>query len=163
MELVFMPSGGVRGVAGVVSIVSGKDGELPLVILDADGSGKGAKGKLQSGLYKHNTDAIIDVGEFLDFDNGEVEDLLPPKLMTRQIGRLFRDVEDEDFEDFLVTEQAIVPQVEAFAAKYNITLPKGWKVDVARGVKQQLQKAKIDSVPDEYLKKWETLFDKFNR
>lgn len=40
MELVFMPSGGVRGVAGVVSIVSGKDGELPLVILDADGSGK---------------------------------------------------------------------------------------------------------------------------
>ena len=163
MELVFMPSGGVRGVAGVVSIVSGKDGELPLVILDADGSGKGAKDKLQSGLYKHNTDAIIDVGEFLDFDNGEVEDLLPPKLMARQIGRLFRDVEDEDFEDFLVTEQAIVPQVEAFAAKYNITLPKGWKVDVARGVKQQLQKAKTGTVPDEYLKKWETLFDKFNR
>lgn len=163
MELVFMPSGGVRGVAGVVSIVSGKDGELPLVILDAGGSGKGAKDKLQSGLYKHNTDAIIDVGEFLDFDNGEVEDLLPPKLMARQIGRLFRDVEDEDFEDFLVTEQAIVPQVEAFAAKYNITLPKGWKVDVARGVKQQLQKAKTGTVPDEYLKKWETLFDKFNR
>lgn len=153
MELVFMPSGGVRGVAGVVSIVGGKDGELPLVILDADGSGKGAKDKLQSGLYKHNTDAIIDVGEFLDFDNGEVEDLLPPKLMTRQIGRMFRDVEDEDFEDFLVTGQAIVPQVEAFAAKYNVTLPKGWKVDVARGVKQQLQKAKTDSVPDEYLKK----------
>lgn len=163
MELVFMPSGGVRGVAGVVSIVSGKDGELPLVILDADGSGKGAKDKLQSGLYKHNTDAIIDVGEFLDFDDGEVEDLLPPKLMARQIGRLFRDVEDEDFEDFLVTGQAIVPQVEAFAAKYNISLPKGWKVDVAKGVKQQLQKAKTGTVPDEYLEKWETLFDKFNR
>ena len=163
MELVFMPSGGVRGVAGVVSIVSGKDGELPLVILDADGSGKGAKDKLQSGLYKHNVDAIINVGEFLDFDNGEVEDLLPPKFMIRQISRLFRDVEDEDFEDFLVTGQAIVPQVEAFAAKYNIPLPKGWKVDVARGVKQQLQKAKTGTVPDEYLKKWEALFDKFNR
>lgn len=163
MELVFMPSGGVRGVAGVVSIVSGKDGELPLVILDADGSGKGAKDKLQSGLYKHNTDAVIDVGEFLDFDNGEVEDLLPPKLMTRQIGRLFRDVEDEDFEDFLVTGQAIVPQVEAFAAKYNITLPKGWKVDVARGVKQQLIKAKAGVIPDEYLTRWENLFNKFNR
>lgn len=83
--------------------------------------------------------------------------------MTRQISRLFRDVEDEDFEDFLVTGQAIVPQVEAFALKYNIILPKGWKVDVARGVKQQLQKAKTGTVPDEYLKKWETLFDKFNR
>ena len=43
-----MPSGGVRGVAGVVSIVSGKDGELPLVILDADGSGKSARDKLQA-------------------------------------------------------------------------------------------------------------------
>lgn len=163
MELVFMPSGGVRGVAGVVSIVSGKDGELPLVILDADGSGKSAKNKLQSGLYKHNTDAIIDVGEFLDFENGEVEDLLPPRLMARQISRLFRDVEDEEFEDFLATGQAIVPQVEAFAKKYNIDLPKGWKVDVARGVKQQIQKAKTNVIPDEYLAKWETLFNKFNR
>lgn len=163
MELVFMPSGGVRGVAGVVSIVSGKDGELPLVVLDADGSGKSAKDKLQSGLYKHSTDAIIDVGELLDFDNGEVEDLIPPMLMARQIGRLFRDVEDEYFEDFLVTGQAIVPQVEAFAEKYNIALPKGWKVDVARGVKQQLQKANANVVPDEYLTKWVTLFDKFNR
>lgn len=163
MELIFMPSGGVRGVAGVVSIVSGKNGELPLVILDADGSGKGAKDKLQSGLYKHNTEAIIDVGEFLDFDNGEVEDLIPPKFIIRQISRLFRDVEDEDFEDFFATGKAIVPQIEAFAEKYNITLPKGWKVDVARGVKKQLLNAKISSVSDEYLKKWDSLFDKFNR
>ena len=163
MELVFMPSGGVRGVAGVVSIVSGKDGELPLVILDADGSGKSAKDKLQSGLYKHNTDAIIDVGEFLDFENGEVEDLLPPTLMARQISRLFRDVEEEDFEDFLTAGQAIVPQVESFAKKYNIDLSKGWKVDVARGVKQQIQKVKTNVISDEYLAKWETLFNKFNR
>lgn len=163
MEIVFMPSGGVRGVAGVVSIVGGKDEKLPLVILDADGSGKSAKDKLQSGLYKHNIDAIIDVGEFLEFENGEVEDLLPPTLLARQISRLFRDVEDEDFEDFLVTGQAIVPQVESFAEKYNIDLPKGWKVDVARGVKQQIQKAKANVIPDEYLTKWETLFNKFNR
>lgn len=163
MELVFMPSGGVRGVAGVVSIVSGKDGELPLVILDADGSGKSARDKLQANLYQHNTDAIIDVGEFLNFDNGEVEDLLPPNLMVRQVNRLFRDVEDEDFEDAFVEGQAIVPQIEAFAAKHKIILPKGWKVDVAKGVKQQLQKAKAGAVPDEYLEKWETLFNKFNR
>ena len=44
-----------------------------------------------------------------------------------------------------------------------ITLPKGWKVDVAKGVKQQLQKAKTSVVPGEYLEKWETLFNKFNR
>lgn len=163
MELVFMPSGGVRGVAGVVSIVSGKDGELPLVVLDADGSGKSAREKLQSGLYKHSENSIIDVGEFLDFEDAEVEDLIPPSLISRQITRLFRDVEDEYFEDVLVTGQALVPQVESFAEKHNVALPKGWKVDVARGVKQQLQKTKSEVVPDEYLKKWEMLFNKFNR
>ena len=163
MELVFMPSGGVRGVAGVVSIVSSKNGDLPLVILDADGSGKSAKEKLQSGLYKHNENSIIDIGDILDFEGAEVEDLIPPALISRQISRLFRDVEDEAFEDYLVTGQAIVPQVESFAEKYNVALPKGWKVDVARGVKQQLQKAKPEIVPDEYLQKWERLFNMFNR
>ena len=51
----------------------------------------------------------------------------------------------------------------AHILKQGTSVPKGWKVDVARGVKQQLQKAKTGTVPDEYLKKWETLFDKFNR
>lgn len=162
MELVFMPSGGVRGVAGVVSIVGGKDGELPMVVLDADGSGKSAKDKLQSGLYQHNTNAILNVGEFLDFDNGEVEDLLPPNLMFRQIDRLFRDVEDEFFEDAYIEGQAIVPQIEAFATRHNVELAKGWKVEIAKGVKQQLLKVKDNSIPDSYINKWAELFNKFN-
>lgn len=161
MELVFMPSGGVRGVAGVVSIVGGKDGELPLVVLDADGSGKGSKDKLQGGLYQHQPEAILDVGEFLDIELSEVEDLLPPTLMFRQIDRLFRDV-DDNFEDAHVEGKAIVPQVEEFASKHNIELNKGWKVEVAKGVKQQLLKAKADTIPEFYVSKWEALFNKFN-
>ena len=82
--------------------------------------------------------------------------------MAGQISRLFRDVEDEDFENFLVTGQPLVPQVEAFAEKYNIDLPKGWKVDVARAVKRKIQKTNANIIPDEYLTKWETLFNKFN-
>lgn len=163
MELVFVPSGDVRGVAGVVSIVGGKDGNLPLVVLDADGSGKSARDKLKSGLYQHNENSIIDIGELFDFDDAEVEDLIPSLFISRQISRLFRDVEDEDFEGALVSGKAIVPQIEAFAKKYNIGLPKGWKVDVARGVKQQIQKANANAVPDEYVKKWEKLFNSFNR
>lgn len=162
MELVFIPSGGVRGVAGVVSIVGGKDGTLPLVILDGDSSGKSAKNKLQSGLYQHCSDVVLNIGDFLDFENGEVEDLIPPKLMFRQINRLFRDVEDELFEDIFAEGQAIVPQAEQFAERHSIQLDKGWKVDVAKGVKQQFQKGKSDIVPDEYMSKWLCLFKKFN-
>lgn len=162
MELVFMPSGGVRGVAGVVSIVAGKDGKLPLVILDSDISGKSARDKLKSGLYQHQNEAILDVSEFLNIDNCEVEDLLPPQLMFRQIDRLFRDVEDENFEDFFVEGKAFVQQVEAFAEQHSIQLIKGWKVEVAKGVKQQLLKAKDSAVPSSYVEIWTALFNKFN-
>lgn len=162
MELVFIPSGGVRGVAGIVSIVGGKDGTLPLVVLDADGSGKSALCKLQSGLYQHSPESILDIGGFLDFENGEVEDLIPPQLMFRQISRLFRDIEDESFEDVFVDGQAIVPQIEQFAERHSVKLSKGWKVEVAKGVKQQLQKGKPNIVSDEYIDKWSHLFEMFN-
>lgn len=84
--------------------------------------------------------------------------------MFRQINRLFRDVEDELFEDIFVDGQAIVAQVEQFAERHSIQLGKGWKVDVAKGVKQKLQKGKSDVVPDpdEYMSKWLRLFEKFN-
>lgn len=42
-EMVFIPSGGVKGVSGVVSIVCGKSEKLPYVLLDSDSSGSGAK------------------------------------------------------------------------------------------------------------------------
>lgn len=161
-ELVFMPSGGVRGIAGIVSIVGSQHDRLPLVILDADGSGESSKAKLQSGLYQNQNDAIIDVGQFLDLENGEIEDLVPPRLMFRQIDRLFRDVENEFFEDVFVEGEAIVPQIEKFAKQHNIELDKGWKVDVARNVKQQLQKSGKNVVPDEYIEKWVQLFNRFN-
>lgn len=160
MEIVFMPSGGVRGVPGVVSIVSGKNNELPLVILDSDQSGKEAKKKLLSGIYQASTEKIIEVSEFACVENSEIEDLMPINLMKRQLDRLFRDVEDEDIFDVLSENEAIIPQIEMFAQNYNIELSKGWKVDLSRSVKQQLLKAK--SIPESYIEKWVQLFSKFN-
>ena len=162
MELVFIPSGGVKGVSGVVSIVGGRNGDLPLVILDADGSGKSTKTKLQSGLYQNNVNAIVDIGEFLEFENGEVEDLIPFIFMARHTDKMFRDIEDENFEDAIVEKKPIIPQIEGFANRHNISLPNGWKVDMARSVKQQLLKPNSPVIVDEYLSKWEALFNRFN-
>lgn len=146
MEIVFIPSGGVRGIPGVVSIVSGKNETLPLVILDSDQSGKDAKKKLLSGLYKDSHERVIEIADFSDVPNCEFEDIVPIDLMRRQLDRLFRDVEDEDVFDSLLEGQPVIPQIEEFARKHRIELNKGWKVDLSRNVKQQLHKAK--SVPD---------------
>ena len=160
MEIVFIPSGGVRGVPGVVSIVSGKNGELPIVILDSDQSGKEAKKKLLSGLYQASPEKVIEVAEFSAIENCEFEDIIPFDLMKRQLDRLFRDVEDEDIFDVISENEAIIPQIERFAKNHNMELGKGWKVDLSRSVKQQLLKSK--SIVSDYIEKWIQLFEKFN-
>lgn len=159
-ELVFIPSGGVRGVPGVVSIVSGKNEVLPLVVLDSDQSGRDAKKKLLSGLYKDSPERVIEIADFSDVPNCEFEDLIPTILMRRQLDRLFRDVEDEDILDNLTGEQPVISQIEQFAKRNEIELNKGWKVDLSRNVKQQILKAK--TVPEEFVEKWIQLFKRFD-
>lgn len=159
-ELVFIPSGGVRGVPGVVSIVSGKNEDLPLVVLDSDQSGRDAKKKLLSGLYKDSPERVIEIADFSDVPNCEFEDLIPTILMRRQLDRLFRDVEDEDILDNLTGEQPVISQIEQFAKRNEIELNKGWKVDLSRNVKQQILKAK--TVPEEFVEKWIQLFKRFD-
>lgn len=51
-ELVFIPTGGVRGMSPVIKIISGRDNDLPFVLLDSDTAGKEKKKTLEKGLYK---------------------------------------------------------------------------------------------------------------
>jgi hypothetical protein len=86
--------------------------------------------------------------------------MIPVDLMARQLDRFFRDV-DEDFQSFYDVSKPIVPQIEVFASRHNIELEKGWKVQLAKHVKVQLQKTET-SVPGNYLEKLIKLFNKFN-
>lgn len=158
-ELVFVPSGGVKGVPGIVGITSGKDGVLPKVLLDSDGSGKAAKAKLESSLYKGSEDRIIDIGQFSSITNGEIEDLIPYSLLSRQIDKMFRDIDDEIFGDVYVDSDPIVDQIEGFAKKHNIELDNGWKVDLARSVKQEILRKKNIDFDESYLEIWSKLFE----
>ena len=161
LEMVFVPTGGVKGVPGVVSIISGRNGDLPIVILDSDKSGKDAKHRLQSNLYSNAKERLLEIGEFVGFDNSEIEDIIPIELLSRQLGRLFRDIEDENFQDEYDSSQPIIPQIELFANKHNISLDVSWKVQVAEDVKKQLLKPKT-IVSDDSIDKWVALFNKLN-
>lgn len=159
-EMVFVPSGGVKGVSGVVSILGGKTEELPYVILDSDKSGLDAKKKLLSGLYKNQSERVLEVKDFLNMENSEVEDLFPYQLQEKGIDRLFRNY-DEEFEQQYLKGQPIVPQIEEFAKKSNAELEKGWKVELAKAVKQRLKNKTTDMI-EEYVCKWEHIFEKLN-
>lgn len=161
-EIVFVPSGGVKGVPGVVSILSSKSDELPYVLVDSDESGQAAVKKLQAGLYKDQRNRIIEIKDITTIENSEVEDIIPYSLLSRGIDRLFLMVEDESFGDIYNSSLPILPQIEAFAAKHSIELDKrGWKVEVAKAAKQALKNKKKDAIDKEFVDKWVKLFEKF--
>lgn len=162
-EMVFVPSGGVKGVPGVVSILSGKTEELPYVLVDSDISGQDTVKKLSSGLYKEQKNRIIQVKDITNLDNSEVEDMIPYALLSRGIGRLFLTVEDETFEDNYDASIPILPQIEGFAKKYSIELNRGWKVELAKSVKQLLKKKKTTDIDEEIKVKWINLFKMFEK
>lgn len=161
-EIVFVPSGGVKGVPGVVSILSSKTEELPYVLVDSDESGQNAIKKLQSGLYTDQKDRIIEVKDITNIDRSEVEDMIPFTLLSRGIDRLFMTVEDETFENVYNAALPLLPQIEGFAKKYSIELKKGWKVELAKSVKLALKNKKMSDIDNAVVTKWISLFSKFN-
>lgn len=162
-EIVFMPSGGVKGIAGIVSMVSGKVGELPYVIIDSDKSGEDVRKKLVSNLYNGSEKRIIEIKEFSDVTNCEVEDIIPIELQKRSIDKLFHKAEDAYFEDDYQAGISLVNQVEQFAQNHALELPKGWKVDVAKDVKKQISMRKKVDIDSSYIDKWKKLFLKLNK
>ena len=163
-EIVFIPSGGVKGIRGVASLLCGKNDELPIVLLDSDMSGRDYLKKLQSGLYTSCKERILQVSDFVGIENAEIEDLIPKELMRRYFNKLFNEVDDEDWDDAINSGSPLVPQIEKFAMKHSIALPEGWKVKLSKNVKQQITGSKGYSVriKDETLEMWANLFKKFN-
>lgn len=155
-EIVFIPAGGVKGISGVVSILSGKNGELPYVIVDSDQSGKNVVNKLKSGLYNSNTELIIEIRKFTNIPNAEIEDLIPHKYLDRAISHIFNAVEDDDFE--ADPKINIVSQIEDFANKNNISLETGWKVDLAKRAKKTIISKEAT---EKGINKWVELFNTF--
>ncbi len=160
-EIVFIPSGGVKGISGVVSIVSSKAEKLPYTIVDSDQMGKDAAKKLHSGLYKDQKSSVIEIKDLVEMDDSEFEDIIPFELLKRGITKMFVSVDDAYFEDEYDSAKPILPQIENFANKYFIKLADGWKVELSKAFKQALNNKKIDDISSSCLEKWVKLFNSF--
>ena len=158
-EILFVPSGGVKGISGVVSILGGKNNDLPYVIADSDKSGKDYIKKLYSDLYKDEHGKVIEIQTITGMENSEVEDIIPYSLLEKGIKHFFHFVEDEDFEDEYDEAKPIVNQIEKFASDNNVDLEKGWKVELAKSAKKALLKAKEEKISSDHIEKWVKLFE----
>jgi AAA domain, putative AbiEii toxin, Type IV TA system len=163
-ELVFIPSNGTKGIAVLASIVGGKNDEPPFVLVDADQAGRSLKGSLIKGaLYEGHPARVIDAKELCGLEDAEVEDLWPGDFIADVISRYLRSAgREEDFDEAYTEGSPIVPQVLAFARNHDIPLDPGWKVEVARRVKQRVLGGKKFDLPDPYLSSWIDLFKRLN-
>lgn len=160
-ELVFVPAGGAKGVNTIAPVVTGKDEQTPVVLLDDDRQGRQFAEQLRKGpVYSGAAERILNVKDFASIEGCEVEDLLQTYVIAAA-SRNLRGPSDEDFEDVAKPGEPIVPQIEAYAAKHGIELAHGWKVDLARQVKQRLLKD-ADKIPEDVLNRWAELFARFD-
>lgn len=102
------------------------------------------------------------LSEICGFEEAEVEDLFPAEFITYVVTRYLRGPEEE-FSDVVISGSPLVPQIEAYAKKHNIMLEQGWKVEVAKRLKERmLQRADSIDNETEVVQRWKQLFEKIS-
>jgi len=161
-EMVFIPTGGVKGMSTVISIVTGRDNSLPFVVLDADTPGKEKEKSLKKGNYKDEPKKIIMVSDILGEGEFEVEDLFPIEELAKVFSKKFRGNSTDDFEYLFDKSKPIINQMEDFAKQNSYALDLGWKVELARDF-QRIFPRIIDKIDEDVLANWKKLFDIFTK
>ena len=159
-ELVFPPSGGTKTARIVASILTGRDENLPVMLLDADTAGKRMAQEIKSSLYADKPERVLSVGQFVVYDNAEIEDLFPLNLLAEEMDRMERKPETR-LEDVIRKGEPFVGQVKAWATEQNVKLNQDWKVKLAKRVKERALTKGVDSFPDDVVKRWVKLFNTF--
>ncbi len=154
-EIVFIPTGGVRGMGPVTKLVSSRDEALPYVLLDSDNVGKDYQKQLKKGRYRDEQGKVLSVCDFLGEKEYEIEDLLPSLSIVSIIDRRYRS--EQYFEDVFKAGEPIVNQIESWAKTNSVTLENGWKVEIARVALNRFDKV-MESIPGELYKSWINLF-----
>ena len=76
-EIVFIPTGGVKGIKATSAILSGVNDLKPLVVIDGDKPGTKMANELKADFYAAETEKLISITDFSTVDEAEVEDLFP--------------------------------------------------------------------------------------
>lgn len=159
-EVVFIPTGGVKGISPVVRILLGREDNLPFVIMDSDKPGVDKIKQLHSGLYITEKDKVIPVSSFMGEGEFEIEDLMPQDELARLFSKHFRRVHSEDEFDYIYNKNLpIVNQMEGFAKENGYILQEGWKVDLAKDFQRNFDRI-VTRCSDEIKNRWISLIDK---
>lgn len=157
-ELVFIPTGGIKGMKPITTLVSSRANDLPHVLLDSDKAGKEFVRILHSGRYKQSKEKVLEVGHFLGEGAWEIEDIFPSDIIIKIIDRRYRG--SNYFEDSYEEGIPIVDQIATWAGENLVDLGNGWKVEIAKELINNIERY-MKNVSEEIEKRWIELFNKF--
>ncbi|WLE95373.1 MAG: AAA family ATPase [Candidatus Electrothrix communis] len=157
-EIVFPPAGGAKGIKAIASILGGRDETLPIAFLDSDGQGTRFAKDLSANLYQTVQKRVLQVGNYVEVKDAEVEDLIPIKIIIKAVDRMIREPEMA-FEDCHESGKPIIPQIKTWASGGGAMLERGWKVELAKRIKRLLLDGA--TVPPDTLAIWKTIFEDF--
>ena len=86
-EIVFIPTGGVKGIKATSAILSGVNDLKPLVVIDGDKPGTKMANELKADFYAAETEKLISITDFSTVDEAEVEDLFPKTKLAKIVAR----------------------------------------------------------------------------
>lgn len=158
-EIIFPPAGGTKNTKMVASILTGRDEDLPYMVLDGDLMGQKLAKEVRSTLYQDAPEKLIIVDTYTGMAGSEIEDLIPNEILAAAVDRMVRA--DTEFADIIHSDKPIVGQIEEWTKSQGVSLVPGWKVELSKRVKQQLLMKGISIVPPVDIDRWEKLFAAF--
>lgn len=159
-DLVFAPASNARGVRPVASLLVGREGPLPVVLIRSDQSGRLLAQSLRSSVYAECPQRVLQVSDFVSVSDAEVEDLIPREILVREIDRWLRSAETP-FAEVVRERQAVVPQIEQWAKAQRITLAHDWKETLAKRVGPALFGRGPEALPAGTVDLWQRVFRRF--
>lgn len=156
-DIVFPPAHGAPNARALASILSGRDESMPVMLFDGDAAGSKMARDMKNGPYREQQEKVLQTDEWVEFSGSEVEDLFPIDFLADVVDRIERRPE-RSFSDVCRKGQPVVPQIERWASEAAIELPVGWKVDLAREIKQRAL-SKGSEHFESSLERWMKMFE----
>jgi len=104
---------------------------------------------------------VLEIETFTGMPDSEVEDLIPPAIIARELDRWQRTA-DVPFAEEMQPGKPIVQQIESWAKKHGVSLETpGWKPELAKRVKQRLLAEGPKAISNDVLDRWARLFEAF--
>lgn len=154
-DIYITPCGGTKLVGHLASLFLGQT-VRPLVLLDGDDAARVRQDQLLKGLYAGYEKAVLMLDGLFAKEGFEIEDLVGEATLLPALNELFPKKLSLNKDDR--KRGSLVDVLKAAAVRHGLSLPDGWKPEVARRIVSKWMAGQPEAVPDDVLERAAALF-----